>query len=79
MVNAKEKEITEKEFEEELNESYDKVNICGLEYCAGSALKEVDPIAFNCGMADRDSIFICGKCEAEYEIKEEAEECCQIN
>ena len=37
--------------EEELNELYPMVSICGLEYGSGTALREVDPIAFRCIVA----------------------------
>jgi len=44
----------EDEFLEYLNEIYGPVKICGLEYPAGQALKEVDPTAFRVGMADEE-------------------------
>jgi len=48
------KGCNEKEFEEYLDEIYGPVKICGYEYPAGQALKEVDPIAFRVGMADEE-------------------------
>jgi len=39
-------------YEEELNEVEDDVVICGLHYGAGSALRELDPTAFRCGVLD---------------------------
>jgi len=39
-------------FEEELNEIYGEVKVCGYEYEAGRLLREVDPTAFRCGCAD---------------------------
>ena len=40
----------EERYEEVLYGIYDVVNICGYEYDAGRALKELDPIAFREGM-----------------------------
>jgi len=39
-------------YEEELNEVEDDVVICGLHYGAGSALRELDPTAFRCGVLE---------------------------
>lgn len=39
-------------FEDMLNETYSTVSICGYEYDAGRALKEIDPVAFRTGCAD---------------------------
>ena len=44
----------EKLYMEYLNEVYGQVSICGLEYPAGDALKEIDPIAFDVGFADTE-------------------------
>ena len=35
-----------------LDDCYDDVNICGLNYVPSRALKEVDPIAYRCGCND---------------------------
>ena len=39
-------------YEEELNEVEDDVVICGFHYGAGSALRELDPTAFRCGVLE---------------------------
>jgi hypothetical protein len=39
-------------YEDMLNDCYPPVSICGYEYDAGRALKEIDPIAFDCGFSD---------------------------
>lgn len=44
--------MTDEQYEEALNEMYGEVSICGMTFNAGHALKELDPIAFNCGKAD---------------------------
>ena len=46
-----------RDVEDSLNESYGDVDICGLSYGAGSALKDVDPIAFRCICSDEISEF----------------------
>jgi hypothetical protein len=48
---------TEEAYEETLNELYGEVEICGMSFQAGSALKELDPIAFQCGNADQSDMF----------------------
>lgn len=49
-------EITEETMEERyvdmLDEVYGEVNIGGLDYLTSRALKDVDPIAYRCGMSD---------------------------
>ena len=40
------------EYKNSLNDVYGEVSICGCTYEAGSALADVDPIAFRCGMLD---------------------------
>jgi len=44
----------EEKFEEYLDEIYGNVSICGYEYPAGQALREVDPIAFRVCFADEE-------------------------
>lgn len=46
------KELTDKEFEDVLNEMYPAVNICGMTYSAGYALRQIDEIAFNMAKSD---------------------------
>jgi len=82
-MNAYEKEVDEKEFEEMLNENYDTVKVMGMEYGQGTALKELDPIAFRCAMADEPVVWVCSECSAEFpeadhggDAEEFANECC---
>ena len=70
-------ELTEEEFEEILNETYGTVEICGQTRDAGTVLKEIDPTAFNCGMADEPEQWKCTECNSIYDSEEEAEECCK--
>ena len=77
-MNAEQKEITEDEYEDLLNE--ESVNILGCEYSVGTVLKEVDPVRFGCNYCDYSSEnmpWICGECGEEYETEDEANECCQ--
>ena len=43
------------QFEETLNEVYGTVNICGQDFDAGTAYRELDPIGFRCGVSDWSS------------------------
>lgn len=40
------------QYEDLLNETCEKVKICNLEYEAGHVLKNIDPVAFRCGVSD---------------------------
>jgi hypothetical protein len=42
----------EQRYSDFLSEVYGAVKICGLEYDAARALKEIDPTAFRCGFND---------------------------
>ena len=77
-----ERELTEDEFEEALDDIYGDVEIAGHKYSTGQTLREIDPIAFRCGLADYgDSLeteeWVCGECESVYDNEDDAEECCQ--
>jgi hypothetical protein len=76
-MNAREKEYTEDEIEEMLNDSYPEVEVCGYTYPAGWVLKELDPTAFRCVQADMETRWVCDECGEEYDTEEEAEECCK--
>jgi len=47
--------LSDNEYSEYLDDIYDTVEICGLSYSAGDALKSVDPVAFRCGKSDHQS------------------------
>lgn len=42
-------------YEELLNECHEPVSICGHNYDQGSALRNLDPIAFRCGVSEWES------------------------
>ena len=50
--NIKDTETIEQEYREMLNEVYGEIKICGYIYSAAEAFADVDPIAFECGLAD---------------------------
>jgi len=80
-MNAYEQELTEEEFESILNDTYGNIEICGMTFNSGRALKELDPIAFRCALNDYESNenekWFCSECNTEFDNEEEAEECCQ--
>ena len=47
----------EEAYEELIDEISEEVKIGSLTYSAGRVLREVDPIAFRCGMADESDRF----------------------
>jgi hypothetical protein len=48
--------MDENKFEELLNELFGVVTICGYKYGQGTALRQLDPIAFRCAMADYEEV-----------------------
>lgn len=52
MEAFEEENNTEDAYEKLLDETYGAVEICDLSYSAGMTLREVDPIAFRCGMVE---------------------------
>ena len=76
-MNAKQIELTDKKYEDILNEAYGDVEICGMKFSSGYALRELDPTAFRCGMADEPEKWECGECNSIYETEEEAKDCCE--
>ena len=76
-MNAQLIEMDEKDYEEMLDEIYpDGVTVCGMTYSVGRALKEIDPVAFRCGMAEQPEQWECNECSCIYDNEEEANDCC---
>ncbi len=49
-------DISESEFIDFLNDVYcEDVTICGMTFSQGEALKNLDPVAFHCGLGDYES------------------------
>ena len=61
-------DITESEYEDFLNEAYDAVEICGMSYDSGRALRLLDPVTFRCSLGDYESEI---QSELEYAIDSE--------
>lgn len=75
------KELTEREFIEVLDDIYGDVKICGMDYSSGQALLELDPIAFRCAKIDYEDgldpdTWECDKCGSEFDDEDDAEHCC---
>lgn len=59
---------TEEAYEEQLDEISGEIQIGNLTFSAGQIVKELDPIAFRCGMADNEDFV---REQAEDEISED--------
>jgi hypothetical protein len=53
--------ISDKEYMDVLDEIYGTVSICGISYCAGYALMNIDPIAFNVGKSEYEDSLEAGE------------------
>lgn len=80
----KETELTDREFENVLNEMYGDVTICGMTFSSGRALRELDEVAFDqarndyTDSLDRDNpVWVCDKCAEEFDNEDDADECCK--
>ena len=62
-------------YEGQLNEGYDSLKIGGLAYEAGTTLKKIDPIAFNC-FVNEDNYYteVIFNNEVRYYVTEDIEE-----
>lgn len=84
-MNARERELTEDEYEAVVTDLYGTVTVCGTAYEAGHALRILDPTAFRCGLLDSeesarhdgDDWWVCGECETTHDTAEDAEACCR--
>lgn len=78
-MNVIEIDKDEDEFEDELNHLYGTVTICGEIFDQGTALRELDPTAFRCSLADEPTTYQCGECSENHgEDRDAAEECCKV-
>jgi len=73
-IESLESNDNDKEYEQELNDVYGSVDICGLGYSAGTALKELDEIAFNEGLNNFNDVRITALNQELEALKEELEE-----
>lgn len=74
-MSAIEIEMSPNEYEDFLNELYGDITICGIEMQQGTILREVDPVAFRCGLSDMPQQWKCSECGTIYDEEELAEEC----
>ena len=74
-LQARLQELEEEDNEEEYNNMIDdtteEIKIWGMSYLPSRALKELDPIAYNCGHHDYNDPLIS---EVEQEIKDKEQE-----
>ena len=66
-------EWDDKEFEDYLTEAYGEVKVCGMNYNAGYALRNIDPTAFDTMQNDTERMEKCKECDGEGEIEIEEE------
>lgn len=80
-ATLRDKEISDEDYQEVLNDAYGTIEICGQTFDSGYALRELDPTAFRCGKADHedtiDDVWECSECSEEYKWEDDAEECCK--
>lgn len=76
-MRAKEVEKDEKQFEERLNDIWGTVQICGYTFDQGTALKELDPTAFDCALSDEPIQWECDECGEVFDDEDDADECCK--
>jgi len=76
-MNAQLIEISDEDYEELLNEVYEKVHIGDFTFDAGRIMRELDPVAFRCGIAEEPEQWKCSECDDIYDTEEEAEDCCR--
>lgn len=74
-MNATGYEWADSEFADYLNEAFEPVTLFGCEYAAGDAIRELDPTAFRCMMADCQR-WECEECGNVFDEEDAAEECC---
>jgi hypothetical protein len=84
VLEPKTKEVekyTESDYDDMLDECYSDCTIAGQHFTTSYALKEIDPIAYQCGFSDfqeYETVYICPICDTEHENEESAKYCCQI-
>lgn len=72
--------FSEEQFEERLNEIYGDIIICGESFQSGTALKELDPTAFDVMLADAqesETVYECPVCGRDNSDEDGAKWCCQ--
>ena len=65
--------MTDSEFDDILDKSYDEVDICGITYSAPYALKECDPVTYRSMKSDYEGSFDLDGCTEYTGMMEELE------
>ena len=77
-MNAQPEEMSEDAYEDLLTELCGTLKVGSLEFDAGRVVRELDPTAFQCGMADAEPEgWRCGECYQWHQEEDDAEACCQ--
>ena len=74
--NYTEFEMQDWAFEAHLDDAFGEVEICGIVYGQGQALRAVDPVAFRCAKADYQH-WECEHCGCLHTVEDEAALCCE--
>ena len=69
-------EPAEKALEALIDDTYESVSICGIEFSPGQILKELDPIAFRCALLEQPEQWQCLICEEIHDNEDDAASCC---
>ena len=79
LMKAYQKELTDQEFEDILDELYGEVTICGYTLCQGGVLHALDPIAFTQEKLNYEceQPWLWEHCETEHHDEFDAEDCCK--
>lgn len=68
-------EMSDRDYEDYLDEIFGDVEVCGYSYSSGRVLHELDPIAFDCGKSELMQ-WRCDNCGKIYDEESDADECC---
>ena len=72
-INNFEIEISEDQFNDFLDDCYPEIEVLGMTYAVSHALKEIDPVAYNCAKSEYESNYDLGDCQEYTDLKEELE------
>ena len=72
-IDSFEYSCSDDEYDEMLDDVYGDVEICGMNYSSSQALKELDPVAYNCGKGDYEANYDLDNCEEYSDLKDELE------
>ena len=77
-MNPYQNEYDDSEYEEELDSMYGSVEICGHDYSAGYALRQIDEDLFDSMRQEYEDegSWFCNECGEGYDSYDDAEECC---